>query len=165
MKWFQHYSDAHQHPKIKKLIKVFGASGYYICFSTWEIIAKYGNLDLKLSLKKYGISEISEDLKVSKGELIRTWEEMMDMGLLSRKWFNKGILYSKKLGEYQDEYTRKLKNVRSKSGATQDKVSVHNTTLHNTKLNKTKGDFSSSKEWIDGIGWIEPLKNIFKWKK
>jgi len=72
------------------------------------VIAQYGGKQLKLSLKKYGISEISDDFKIGKEDLIRIWEEMMEMKLLSKKWFNKGYLYSSKLREYQDEYTRKL---------------------------------------------------------
>lgn len=108
MLWYKHFADARQHPKIKKLEKIFGHPGYSVYFKTFEIISQYGGKGLKLSLNKYGINEISDDFQVSKEDLIRIWEEMIDMGSLSKRWFNKGYLYSSKLKEYQDEYSRKL---------------------------------------------------------
>lgn len=108
MKWFKHFSDAHQHPKIKHLIKKFGAEGYYICFVTLELISHYGN-HLRLSLKKYPPNEISDELKVSEEFLKKVWDVMIDRGILDANSYKKGYLYSRKLKDYSDDYTKRIR--------------------------------------------------------
>jgi len=106
MKWFKHFSDAHQHPKIERLIKEFGSDGYCVCFVTFEIISKYGN-ELRLSLKKYSFQDFNVLAKLGKERTEKVWQRMIEYGLLDGKAYKRGYLYSPKLRGYADEYTQR----------------------------------------------------------
>ncbi len=130
MKWFHHFSDARQHPKIKQLIRDFGADGYYICFVTFEIISQYGDKYLRLNLKKYSKKEISTDLGCPQDRLEKVWTCMIDKDLLDGKFYKKDILYSKKLKEYSDDYT---KRVWKRFGKGSDKITLRNKSRNRNK--------------------------------
>jgi hypothetical protein len=150
MKYFQHHSDSRQHPKWKRIYKVFGALGYYIGFCTFEIISQYGGKTLKLSFKKYNMSEISEDLKVSVEDMTGVWEEMMEMRLLSRKEYNKGYLYSKKLCEYQDEYMKKVQRISRQGSDTARPISANKRREENIRKENILPESSLSSFYKNG---------------
>jgi len=109
MKWFRHFSDAHSHPKILRLIQEFGSDGYRVCFTTFEIICQYGDKYLRLSFKKYPKTAIADDFNLPQERIEMIWTCMIDEKLLDGKFYERGILYSKKLKEYADFYFKYLK--------------------------------------------------------
>lgn len=131
MKWFQHETDAYAHPYVHPLVSKFRGDGYYGYFGTLEIIGKYCDTKLCLSLEKCSLKWISEQLRIDENILQQIWESMFDNGVLSRKHYQKGVLFSPGLKERCDEYTKKL---RRKYGQDTDNVRLHNNTLHNIIL-------------------------------
>ena len=143
MKWFPHDCDAYEHPKVKKLRKLFGHTGEAVYWNTLSIIGRYGGKSLKLSLKKYEPRQISDDFDLEVDTLLKVWEEMMDMGSLSRSLFKKGILYSSKLKERPDEYTKKVWRMSRQCPDSVRTVSANNTVQYNTIHNNTKQERDS----------------------
>lgn len=137
MKWFPHDCDAYEHPKLKKLRKNFGHTGEIVYWNTLSIIGRYGGKSLKLSLKKYELRQISDDFGTEVDTLLKVWEEMMDMGSLSRPLFKKGFLYSSKLKERPDEYTKKVWRESRQGTDSVRTMSANNTVQHSTIHNNT----------------------------
>ena len=137
MRWFPHESDSYEHPKIKKLRKLFGHLGVAVYWQTLEIISRYGGRALRLSLKKYDVAQISDDFKVSSEDLLKVWEEMMKMNSLSKALFKKEILYSSKLKERPDEYTKRVWREARQDTDKIRRVSANNTIHNNTIYNNT----------------------------
>lgn len=145
MKWFEHQTDALEHPKIKALIKEFGTEGYYVCFATWEKIGKYGDKYLRLPLSKYPKTLFEEDLRISIDKIEKIWVSMSKLSLLSSNSLKNNILYSSKLKERCDEYHKKL---RRKSRQDTDKVVVDKNTTDKIIL-----------EYIQNKGWENQAKD------
>lgn len=85
---------------------------------------------------------------------------MMDMRLLSKKWFNKGSLYSSKLKEYQDEYHRKLLWEERRN---QDKIKIMSS-KNRTEQNRTEQMPPISK-FIKTDNELKPINGLLKDKK
>lgn len=159
MKWFQHETDARNNPKIKQLVKEFGPVGYYICFTTFEIIGDYGDKYLRLSLEKYPKSDIADDLRIKEDILDKVWAFMLKKNLLSPKFFKRNILYSVKLKERADEYTKKL---RSKSGQYRDKVGLQDNTIQDNTIQESIYPFSSRFMFVKK-DFFESLKTTYNY--
>jgi len=139
MKWFEHETDALEHPKIKALIKEFGSDGYYVCFGTWEKIGKYGDKYLRLPFSKYPKTLFEEDLRLSIDKIEKIWVFMSKLSLLSPNSLKNNILYSSKLKERCDEYHKKLQR---KSRQDTDNVVVDKNTIDKIII-----------EYIKNKGW------------
>lgn len=114
MKWFRHFSDESDWPEVKRLFREFGSDGYYVYFRTFEIIAWHGDKYFRLSFRKYSKSEISSDFGLPQERVEKIWTCMMDEDVLDTAFYERGILYSRKLKERADFYTKYLKTTKKK---------------------------------------------------
>lgn len=149
MKWFRHFSDESDWPEVKRLVREFGSDGYYVYFRTFEIIAWHGDKYFRLSFRKYSKSEISSDFGLPQERVEKIWTCMMDEDVLDTAFYERGILYSRKLKERADFYTKYLKTTkkRLKSPLKENKAS----TEVKTEV-KTEETTTEEEEEVEGEG-------------
>jgi hypothetical protein len=155
VRWFQHETDAHEHPKVKQLIKEFGADGYMVCFVTFEIIGKYGDKYLRLSLEKFPKTDLADVLKIKEDKVEMIWQFMAKKSLLSPKHLREGVLYSSKLKERADNYYKKgrMPYVRQTSDG-------RDTRQYNTRQDNTKKKILSDEDFLETLKVNSAYKHI-----
>lgn len=150
MKWFQHECDAHGHPDLEAVMNEFGSDGYVGYFGTFEVIGKYGDKFLRLSLEKLPKNGICKRLRLSEDKLDLIWALMAKRKALNPILLKKGVLHAPGLKKRADEYTKKL---RSLSGQCRDNIRLHYSTLQDIILHyiKTKGWVIKDKQLLSDI--------------
>lgn len=134
MKWFRHETAAHTNLKLQNVIEVFGMEGYGYFWACLEIIGLQGeNFRLK-SEKNWKIYlKKQTNIPIEKQETLLSF--FSENNLIDKKALIKGDLSFPKMGEYSDNYTKKVRRV-SVQGT--DNVALHNITIQDNTIHNTK---------------------------
>ena len=173
MKWFKHYSDAHDNLKLRALVDSYGWDGYGIWWIICEICAKEGKSEENWGILGYKRwrDEIIRITGVEKKRLYRILNKMAKLRLIDGNELKMGNLCVPQMKEYCDDYSER---VQRKSEQCSDNVPLEEKRRDKNRLDKKRRDNSSSKKkpyfkgkemrysqdkwWIlpgDGGEWLE----------
>jgi hypothetical protein len=103
MKWFKHMSDMKEDPKVRRLVKQYGADGKVVYMDILEAISK--QLDPRsniIPVLEQPVEELVEDYGIAPQILVGILDFCVDNGLLERSDFD--FIFCFKLYKYVDEY-------------------------------------------------------------
>jgi len=137
MKWFQHSSDSYTDFKHQSLIDNFGMEGYGFFWLCCEIVAQQGkNYRLKdVKMWKSALKRIS---LLPEEKITSLLFELGELKLISGKSLQSGVLYIPKMGDYSDDYTKRVRRVseHSSESVRQDKKRVDKIRIEENKKEK-----------------------------
>jgi len=113
MRWYKHLAGARHNPKLRKLEKDYGEGAYSRWFKLLEMICEQGgsgeDFRPRISLKDphTGVDWLADEWNISEHEASATVQAMARVGLISKRSFNRGVIYVPQMIEYRDEWTRK----------------------------------------------------------
>ena len=108
MKWFKHDTDSLRNRKIRKVIRVHGATGYAVWFAVLENL--YEREDgFQVEADELWLEDLADDLKISDYRtLIRVLDTFAEVGLISSQlWQGEHIVYCEAIAERGDNYIEK----------------------------------------------------------
>lgn len=104
MKWFRHDTDMHQNPKIKKLIRTHGATGYAFWSVLLEKLYK-AEEEFQIIADELWFEDIAEDLKLGDHRTpIRILDTLSQMGLIDPQLWAEHIIFAPAIAKRGDEY-------------------------------------------------------------
>lgn len=107
MKWFKHFCNASDDPKISELEDHFGLEGYAVYWKTLEFIAVEMGDDSEPKIK-YSGQKLKRKLSISVQKLTKIYQFLNEIQLLFvKKEGDYFFIECEKLLEIRDEYTRK----------------------------------------------------------
>jgi len=105
MKYFEHYTTAHNDIKLKRLKKIYGMEGIGIWWSLCEIVGLEG-VGGYLEFIKYPKEDFAVEWNIPLERVVKIFEDMADIGLIDKICLPTAI-FIQKLIERADEYTKK----------------------------------------------------------
>lgn len=162
MKWFKHHSDANTNLKLRIIVRELGMEGYGLYWFLLELVAQQGeNFRIKREKEWKMAVMISANIEQKKLEVLLN--RFSELDLIDRKGLAKGILYIPKIGEYSDEYTKRVRRV-----SEQD---TDNVPLEEKRIDKKRREENKEEKIEFDIFWdlydkkVGRPKSESKWKK
>ena len=165
MKWFEHHTDSHNNVKFLPVLEKYGTEGYGLYWLCLELVGREGH-DFCIKKDKSWLLYLKKVSGLEENKIKEILECLTENNLIDKKALNRGELYTPKLQERLDQYT---KRVRSRYGQSTDNVPLQDKTIHNkteqSSSLKKKPYFqgkemrkSKGKWWVlpeDGGQWLE----------
>ena len=108
MKFFAHETKAHQDPKIRKIIRTHGCTGYAIYWLLLEKLYVEDDLGFQVEANDLWLEDFAESLHISDYRtLTRVFDTFAEVGLISKQLWCDHILYSEAIAERGDNYVQK----------------------------------------------------------
>ncbi len=108
MRWFQHQSDSYTNLKMQGLIAEHGMEGYGAFWVICELVAQQGK-DYAIGGDKGWKRALLVMTKLEGQKLENILSLLAEMNLIDKKALNRGILSVPKMGDYSDDYTKRLR--------------------------------------------------------
>lgn len=111
MLWFKHFSDSRRNPKLLRVEKRLGESGYARFFKLLEIVGERGGkgVDFRPEINLNGaatdIEWLATEWGIKPSEVRSTLELFSKVGLIDEGAWTKSIIAVPQMLEYRDEYT------------------------------------------------------------
>jgi hypothetical protein len=127
MLWFKHFGDARRNPKLLRIERKIGESGYARFFKLLEIIAERGGKgsefrpEIDLNGAATDMEWLSSELKIETDAVRETLDLFAHVGLIDEGAWNGLIILVPQMLEYRDEYTGRLQNKNSRPKAETEK--------------------------------------------
>lgn len=137
MKWFKHYSDAHQNLKFKAVLSRHGLAAYGLFWICDELVANQGegNRIPKYKLWKEAIS-FTTRLEIE--EMDKYLAFFAEIGLIDAEALAQDDLFIPKLAEYGDEYSSRPKKLPTVSGESRDNVVLDKIRIDKNRREESK---------------------------
>jgi len=104
MKWFHHDTDMHRNRKIRKLIRVHGATGYAFWCVLLEKLYEYEQ-GFQIEADELWFEDIAEDLKlVDYRTPIRILDTLAELKLIDAQLWAEHIIFAPSIAERGDQY-------------------------------------------------------------
>lgn len=104
MKWFRHDTDMHRNRKIRKLIRVHGATGYAFWCLLLEKLYEHEQ-GFQIQADDLWVEDIAEDLQLGDYRTpIRILDTLAELRLISKQLWEDHVIYSEAIHERGDEY-------------------------------------------------------------
>ena len=121
MRWFKHFSDARNNPKLHAIEKRLGEVGYARAFKLLELVAERGGTGeaftprISLNNLHTNLSWIADALNINVRAAKSTLKVFADVRLVDPHEYSQGTIYIPQMREYLDEWTRKRQSSASGS--------------------------------------------------
>ena len=104
MKWFHHDTDMHRNRKIRKLIRVHGATGFaFWCLLLERLYAQEN--EFSIPADDLWFEDISEDLRLSDYRTpIRILDTLSELHLIDSQLWQEHVIYAPSIAERGDQY-------------------------------------------------------------
>lgn len=108
MKWFKHDTDSLRNRKIRKVVRVHGATGYAVWFAVLEKLYEMED-GFQVEADELWLEDLADDLKISDYRiLIRVLDTFAEVGLISSQlWQGEHTVYCEAIAERGDNYIEK----------------------------------------------------------
>lgn len=108
MKYFKHDNDARNNPKVRKVLRTHGPTGYAIWWALLEELYKADEEGFQIEATELWLETIAESLCISDFRtLIRVFDTFASLNLIDPQLWEEGWLHAESIKERGDNYIQK----------------------------------------------------------
>lgn len=150
MKWFKHFTDAHDNLKFEDFLDTWKMMGYGVWWVCCELVASEVNPKkprFSITKKKNWKKKLRKFSGISETTLDKILADLAENNLISKKALNLGSLSIPKMKEKCDEYTDRI-GIQSRE--TPDKVSTKRREEKRIEEEESNSSFKKQKRYFKG---------------